>query len=204
MTRLPPDRPRALLDPEKIAERMRLLDKPHIRPLTRYVRELRSRSGLQVPDFDPFDGGVDAELLFLLWKPGKGAKASGFVSRDNKDAEFVFEFMREAKVPRDRAVIWNVIPDFDAKIDSIRELPRLFELLRSLRGVVLVGRKAQRFWRTAEDAKDMLRRRRLHLFGSYMPDPKVKRYPEKWHSIPKVWAEAGQLLSAPLKEPRAT
>jgi hypothetical protein len=44
-----------------------------------------------VPDFDPLDGGVNAQVLFLLEKPGPmaaedGKRAgSGFISRDNDD-----------------------------------------------------------------------------------------------------------------------
>ena len=76
------------------AERSRwrlLLNDPHIAPLTAYAVGLW-HPGVEVPDFDPFDGGVDARALFLLEKPGPLTAASrpdvrrtgsGFISRDN-------------------------------------------------------------------------------------------------------------------------
>jgi len=35
--------------------------------------------------FDPLDGGVQAQVLFLFESPGEGALASRFASRDNRD-----------------------------------------------------------------------------------------------------------------------
>src|SRR5262245_33198532 len=58
------------------------LNDPHVRPLMELVRYLRSR-GLDVPNVDPNDGGVNAQVLILLETPGPKAVASRFVSRDN-------------------------------------------------------------------------------------------------------------------------
>ena len=34
-----------------------------------YAAKLRLRGGVEVPEFDPLDGGVDAQVLFLFEKP---------------------------------------------------------------------------------------------------------------------------------------
>jgi hypothetical protein len=60
------------------------LNDPHVRALMDLVRDLRSR-GLDVPNVDPNDGGVNAQVLILLETPGPKAVASRFVSRDNPD-----------------------------------------------------------------------------------------------------------------------
>lgn len=65
-----------------------------------------------IPDFDPWDGGVHAQVLFLLEAPGSKAVDSGFVSRNNPDetAKNFFELNRDAGIPRELTVIWNVVP----------------------------------------------------------------------------------------------
>jgi hypothetical protein len=138
-----------------------MLHDGHIRPLTTYVGELRKRySAWEFPDFDPLDGGVKADMLFLLEKPGPMTspshkrRGSGFISRDNNDptAEAIFLFMRAAGIERSRTVLWNTIPGWNrtramaaGEVDwGIDELKRLLPLLPRLRTIVLVGKKAQR------------------------------------------------------------
>ena len=60
------------------------LNDPHVRALMDLVRDLRSR-GLDVPNVDPNDGGVNAQVLILLETPGPKAVASRFVSWDHKE-----------------------------------------------------------------------------------------------------------------------
>jgi uracil-DNA glycosylase len=69
------------------AERRALLWLDHVAPLTAFVETLRTEVGeeFQIPDFDPWDGGVKAEILFLLEAPGPKAVRSGFISRNNPD-----------------------------------------------------------------------------------------------------------------------
>lgn len=111
-----------------------------------------------MPDFDPLDGGVHAEGLFLLEAPGGRAVGSGFVSRNNPDetAKNFFELNEEAGLPRERTVTWNVVPWYVGSGTKIRAvtaadirasepyLLQLLQLLPALRVVVLIGRKAQR------------------------------------------------------------
>ena len=196
-----PGAPRALSDPGARLLRKGLLDAPHMRPLNEYAAGLRKRPGVEVPDFDPLDGGVDARLLFLFEKPGPmtavdGArKGSGFISRDNDDptAENTFTFMREAGIPRKLTVTWNVIPWWngsrEVKAAELREgaeeTGRLAGLLPRLRAVVFVGAKASRARPHLEDTG-------LAFFSSDHPSPIVRaRWPDRWRAIPSVWARAG-------------
>ena len=85
----PCDLPSPLRDPALRLQRRALLALPHMAPLAAYVAGLR-RPGIEVPDFDPLDGGTEARVLFLLEKPGPQAAPSrtvredaGFISRDN-------------------------------------------------------------------------------------------------------------------------
>jgi hypothetical protein len=82
-------------------------------PLTSYAARLRERG--EVPEFDPCDGGTEAQLLFLFEKPGpmtSSQAGSGFIGRNNDDptAEATFRFMQSAGIPRKLTVTWNVIP----------------------------------------------------------------------------------------------
>lgn len=71
MTILIEDVPRSLRSPEAIALRRQMLVEPHVAPLARYVDSLRAKHPTwEFQDFDPMDGGVEADILFLLEKPG--------------------------------------------------------------------------------------------------------------------------------------
>lgn len=153
------DRPKLLGDNRALDLRLSQVDEAHIAPLSQFVRRLRDRvgPGVAIPYFDPWDGGVDAEVLFLLEAPGPKAKNSGFVSMNNPDetAKNVFEISRAAGIDRKRMAVWNTVPwyigserkirparsaDIDAGIECLDEL---LQLLPKLRAIVLVGRKAQ-------------------------------------------------------------
>lgn len=131
-----------------------------MRPLVGFVRAIRRRAGphAAVLDFDPWDGGVRAECLFLLEAPSRKAVESGFISRNNPDetAKNFFELNRDAGIPRRRTVTWNVVPWYVGTASRIRPVARadilaarpylaaLLALLPRLRVAVLIGRKAQR------------------------------------------------------------
>lgn len=128
-------------------------------PLTTFAAQLRLTHPEGVPDFDPLDGGVDAECLFLLEAPGRKAVRSGFVSRNNPDetASNFFKLNEEANLRRNCTVTWNAVPWYIGDSQRIRaatradlsaaqeHLVRLLSLLPRLRAIVLVGRKAQLF-----------------------------------------------------------
>jgi hypothetical protein len=171
------DRPKLLRDPAARVARAAQLSEPHVAPLTAFVSALRAETGPEaaLPDFDPWDGGINAELFYLLEAPGPKAVLSGFISRNNPDesAKNFFELNAAAGIARRRTVTWNIVPwyigtgariraatrtDIQAGIPS---LVRLLAFLPRLRAVVLVGKKAAR----AENVVSTLRPD-LRLFWS--------------------------------------
>jgi uracil-DNA glycosylase len=175
-------------------------------PLVRFVDDLRALAGpnAAIPDFDPWDGGVAAELLFVLEAPGPKAVASGFVSRNNPDetARNFFELTAAAGLPRERSVVWNIVPWYIGAGHRIRpavgpdiasgwpHLLRLLARLPRLRAVVLVGRKAQRVSADLEDARPDLRR-----FCSAHPSPMfINRAPGNRALVQRELAEVARWL----------
>ena len=199
------DQPRSLRDSAERQRRRALLDCPRMRPLQDYVNKLRQAyPDVQVPDFDPLDGGVDAQVLFLFQKPSRktvGTTGSGFISRNNNDdtAEATFKFMEEAGIPRERTITWNVVPWWNECNDvtpadrraisagSHQWLKQLLKLLPRLRAVVLVGTVAQETW-------PAWLRPDLYVVRSYHPSPRGKT-PEKWRAIPQRWAKVRAVLN---------
>lgn len=152
------DVPKSLSDPAVRAERHADLAEPHVAPLVEFVLRLREKMGddHKIPHFDPLDGGILAECLFLLEAPGPKALASGFISRNNPDetAKNFFELNMEAGLDRTKTVIWNIVPWYVGTGTRIRAvnaadiriaqpaLTSLLDMLPALRAVVFVGRKA--------------------------------------------------------------
>lgn len=196
-----PEGPRTLRDFTAIEARRARLNDQHIASLTQYVARLRGQHpSWEFSDFDPLDGGIEAELLFLLEKPGPMTspthmrKGSGFISRDNNDptAEATFCFMREARIDRKRVVLWNVIPGWNGQRKiapgeveaGVKELRNLLKLLPRVRTVVLVGNKAQK-------AEPAIQHLNLCIRKSAHPGPLVKGANRAlWDLISQQWAEA--------------
>jgi hypothetical protein len=198
------DTPRNFRQPELVAMRRRMLHEPHIAPLTAYVESLRAKHpDWEFQDFDPMDGGVDADMLFLLEKPGPMTspqtkrKGSGFISRNNDDstAEALFTFSEQAGIDRKRMVLWNVIPGWNGTIKikagerraGVEELAGLLTLLPRLKTVVLVRRQA-------EKAAKFMQSMNVKIFTSAHPSPKVRNMNRAmWDLIPRKWAEASRV-----------
>ncbi len=193
--------PRSMRTAEVREARRAMLDRPHIKPLTDYVRRLRETYDAEFPEFDPADGGTDASMIFLFEKPGPmtssakgGRPGSGFISRDNDDptAEATFNFMIEAGIPRAKTVLWNIIPGWNGTrkvtnnelVAGTREALNLIVRLPKAKAIVLVGKKAQR-------AEGLLRGRGLAIYHSPHPSRLVRAsWPDRWRSIPACWAQA--------------
>lgn len=200
------DRPKLLGDAEaRLARRAQLAD-PHVVPLTAFVKALRNEAGSEaaIPDFDPWDGGVTAELLYLLEAPGAKAVLSGFVSRNNPDetAKNFFELNRAAGIPRERTIVWNIVPWYIGTGHRIRAagrpdieaglpaLSRLLALLPKLKIVVLVGRKAERGGHLVSRLRPGVR-----LFQSPHPSPMfINNAPENRDRMLSVLREAAACL----------
>ncbi len=200
----PGDRPYALADSNlKRVRRERLRD-PHIQPLTEYVDELRTRlgPGHQVPCFDPLDGGVRAQLLFVLEAPGPQAVGSGFCSINNPDptARNFLSLLLDAGIHRNHRVLWNVVPWYvgdgerisppDAE-DVRKAIPLLHELitlLPNLKAIILVGRSAQRI------LPDLRVPRGAEVLRTFHPSNRVRnRWPDKWEEIRQCLHQAARL-----------
>lgn len=195
------DQPKLLGEPEALRERLSQLEDEHIITLTRFVHRLRERIGPQaaIPYFDPWDGGTEARVLFLLEAPGPKARNSGFVSMNNPDetARNLFEISREAGLNRKRLVLWNTVPWYigsDRKIrpasstdiaQGFESLKELLSLLPRLTAIVLVGRKAQRI-----EARVRALAPRLQIFHSPHPSPMfVNRRPENRGKLLSCWRD---------------
>lgn len=198
-----PVAPRSMRSPDVRAARRAILNLPHIAPLAAFAADLRERQSVEVPDFDPLDGGVNARLLFLFEKPGPmtseaktGRVGSGFISRDNDDptAEATFRFMAAAGIPRQQTLIWNVVPGWNGTrkitraelIAGVAEARSLLDLLPATRTVVLVGKKAAR-------ATSLFKAAGYAVFTSPHPSPLVRASkPDEWSGISEIWAAAFQ------------
>ncbi len=193
-----PPVPRTLRLPEVVARRRGMLDAPHVKLLNEFVQRLRlAHPETTVPDFDPFDGGSTARILFLFEKTGPKADAdslrgSGFVSRDNdgRSAEWTFRLMRMAGIPRSLTAIWNVVPWWDRKRmaspeqlrEGVAHVRELVKLLPFLDTVVFVGDSTAAAMALLSDLP-------YRIVQSYHPSPKVKAaWATKWLAIPDEWA----------------
>ncbi len=200
------DAPRSMRDAGVRQRRFEMLNAPHVIPLTEYTARLRERGNVEVPNFDPLDGGVEARALFLFEKPGPmtaenriGKRAgSGFISRNNDDptAEATFQFMEAAEIPRKETIIWNVVPWWNGtrKIknaelkEGVAYVKELIGLLPKLRAVILVGKRAAA-------ARPYLDGSGLALFTSDHPSPLVKaRWLDRWLAITSEWAKIKTVL----------
>lgn len=193
------DTVRSLAHAAERERRFGMLSLPHIKPLTDYVLDLRTRVLGDVPYFDPLDGGTAARVVFLLEKPGPKAAESGFISRNNDDwtAEYTFRFMQEAAIDRELTCLWNVVPGWNGsqKVKGselefgIQYLEQLLPLIPKASTLVWVGKRAQR-------AIPMLSRFGLRVLSSSHPSPKVRAsMPSCWRSIPAEWARVHDHLS---------
>lgn len=193
------DRPKLLGDSDARQARLSEITEAHVARLTDFVDGLRDRLGPEaaIPYFDPWDGGINAEVLFLLEAPGPKARNSGFVSMNNPDetAKNFFELTRSAGIDRRRIAIWNTVPWYigsEGKIrpansadirSGVESLNELLELMPKLRAVVLVGAKAQKAETHIRDcAQD------IEVFSSPHPSPMfVNRRPENRDTILNSW-----------------
>ena len=121
------------------------------------VISMRAR-GLNIPNVDPFDGGVSARALFLLETPGPRAVGTGFVSRDNPDpsAKNIGTALDDAAFLRSEIVLWNVVPHCVSTVDKNRNVTSaqirdampdtqaFVDCLSNLKVIVLCGRRAQK------------------------------------------------------------
>ena len=204
LSKFHPSEPRTMRFSEVREARVSAIHLAHVDPLNQYVKGLRQSSKLEVPYFDPADGGMLATLLILLEKPGPMTsilgrrEGSGFISRDNDDptAEHAFNFWRETGLPRQRVCMWNVIPSWNGtkkftveeRRKGVSELEHLLSLMPSVRTIVLAGNSAQSAKEAIKSLGD------IEVFESVHPSMLAKNgchSREGWKKIGEVWREAG-------------
>ncbi len=164
--------PKLFADRTAVRARGARLHEPHIGELTQLVERIRMArgGGNSVPWFDPDTGGRHADVLLLFEAPGARAvgpapvrpnrPGSSFISPENNDdsAAAVFELEREASLPRDRLLHWNIVPWYvegGTKIRAVNKADRaeaepwlteLLDLLTNVRVAILCGEAAQDGW----------------------------------------------------------
>ena len=105
--------------------------------------------------------------------------------------------MREAGIPRELTVTWNVVPRWKGTTkvlsaehrEGVERVKELIGLLPRLRAIVFVGTKAV-------EARPYLEGTRLCLFSSGHPSPTARAFwPDRWHAIPTDWAKVKPALA---------
>nr|WP_277754459.1 MULTISPECIES: uracil-DNA glycosylase family protein [Rosenbergiella] len=101
----------SLLDPFLREERLAAVTEPHVAALNSWVSG-RRQAGVELPWFDPADGGSGAGLLVLLQSPARSSPSPRFVSRDNPGPaqQNLGRFLTEAGIARRDSVLWNTVP----------------------------------------------------------------------------------------------
>lgn len=161
----------------------------------------------EIPYFDPWDGGINAKVLYLLEAPGPKAVCSGFVSRNNPDesAKNMFEISHEAGLDRKHTVTWNIVPWYLGDENGIKpanikddiekgliELTPLLKILPNIAAIVLTGKKAQN-----KKVKDFLcnEHPEIKRFDCFHPSPQfVNREPENKEKILQVFKEVKEFI----------
>lgn len=166
----PAPQPRGHADVAFLKAKRARLTEPHVQPLSEFAQQVRDETGGEVPDFDPDSGGIHARALFLYEAPGarstgtagprKSAAGSGLISPDSTDktAENSWLLYKDADLPRQQTLVWNIVPWYIGTTSKIRSatsddlldaqpyLDRLIRLLPDLQVVVAFGDKARDGW----------------------------------------------------------
>lgn len=105
MLKINSGRPKLLSDIDFVKARLSQFNDAHMAPLNSFVHRLRSSLEPEAasPYMDPWDTGIDAEVLFLLEATEPKARNSGFVSMNNPDetAKNIYSPLLKAKLGSD-------------------------------------------------------------------------------------------------------
>ncbi|GJE79091.1 uracil-DNA glycosylase family protein [Methylorubrum thiocyanatum] len=188
-----------------IVERVAALGSAHIARLEAYAETFRASHG-EVPHFDPFDGGVDARLLFLLATPGPSLAPIRFTSRDNPTgtARTLRRLFAASTIPRRESVLWNAVPwalprrgrtlgvpSAHDRAAARAVLPDLLDLLPRLEAVVLLGAEAGAL------AGRMQERVPLVLMAPHPSPPNLAADRSAFERLERAFMEAGAVRRMP-------
>lgn len=200
------DQPRLFRDPNEVTRRETEIFANNVASLNTWVCKLQIRLGpnVNIPWFDPQDGGCEAQILWLLEAPGRKATrehgGSGFISCNNNDgtAQNTWKAREGAGVSRKLVVHWNVIPYYLGSSTKIRAydphdiaavgplLGELLDLLPRLRVVILGGKAANKVWRDFAPVNCP-----FHIIECPHPSPKnLNSRPWYREPIIKAWQDA--------------
>jgi len=202
-----PDAAYALTDPAECLRRKAMLGDERVRPLQEWLDWVRSIkvARFRFPNFDPLDGGTEAQLLLLYRHPSGVCFDTGFVSINNPDptARFVHGFLAAAGIPRRTIACWNVVhwqPDTgDRERDELWEptkddladaLDYTHELIRDLKRL----RAAMLFGSFAHLAEEPLRSWGVRVIKSPMPSPRPMNQQTHRRAAENAFREAAALL----------
>lgn len=187
----------------------------HIAPINQFVDELRRISGRDSPPYvAPMYGGVNARLLSVLRDPGpktqRANAGSGFLCMENNDAsaEAISKLFAGAGIDASDIVPWNAYPWYINRApkaadleEGVAPLIRIFELLPTLRVVMLHGISAHNGWnRLSRQHPNVVAERKLHVIKTYHtsrqafwhPNPLVREARKK--KLCEAFQEAAQHL----------
>lgn len=169
--------PETLWHEHRRKERLAALHNSNMGALNDFRARLQLASASDIPNFDPFDGGVGARLLILLETPGpsRAECRRRFVSIDNPTgtAKNLRQALAGAGISREDIVLWNAVPWVHAttkpimaseRHDGIEQLHGLLPLLPDLKVAVLAGS-------VAGAARDLLETAGIEVILSPHPSP---------------------------------
>ncbi|MES2465647.1 MAG: N-acetylglucosamine-6-phosphate deacetylase [Armatimonadota bacterium] len=204
----------SLRSSENTAARAERLEEPRIKPLSDFVRRLRSLPDIGdpegVPWFDPADAGINAQVLLLLEAPGGRSVSSGFVSSNNPDptARNLWDLRDASGLRRDQTLIWNIVPWYVGETDwskirgveqndielGTKYLQKLLELLPNLRVIVTLGAPARAGWQKLPPEIT----ERYHTIYTWHPSAQsLNPHPERKEAILQALKDAKYALKRP-------
>lgn len=201
-----PDEPYALKSEEERLRRAELLVGGHMVPLVSLLGEIRVVNAA-TPNFDPCDGGIKAMALFLLEAPGRKAKGSDFISRNNPDQTAKNMCGLLYPLRREDVILWNIVPWYLGSQEKIAPakrsdisaarsfLVKLFTLLPDLEFVILMGKPARSEREVIAELLAKADRGHVEIRETVHPSPKVlNTQPHQRQAIAAVIDEIGRKI----------
>jgi uracil-DNA glycosylase family 4 len=160
-----------------------------MRSLNVFIEKLRlEHPNRKFPNFDPNDGGSNAQIIFVLEAPGPKVLDTYLISRNNPDqtAHNMRYLLQTANIKREDTLLWNVVPwiicENGRNVTPVKQeineganyLIQLIKILPNVKAIVLVGKKAQ----MAEKHLCDIGLQQLKIFKTLHPSPKwINRHP---------------------------
>ncbi|MCZ7448289.1 uracil-DNA glycosylase [Rhizobium rhizogenes] len=182
-------------------ERLAVRDRKPIQALNDYREHLHRMCGRDIPNFDPFDGGVCARLLILLETPGPSIVGCErrFVSIDNPTgtAKNLRDALLTAGISRRDIIAWNAVPWIRStrkligkaeRDDGVKALTALLPILCGVKVAILAGA-------VAHAAKQVIEQAGIQTILAPHPSPvRINTSPTVRESFHSAFVAAGKVL----------